>query len=143
MIHGDLCFSNVLFDLRTGMCRFIDPRGSFGRPGHFGDQRYDISKIHHSVVGFYDHLVAGLFNLEGSEGNYELEISSTPLQREVAERYRGLILSSFDESEVDLITGLIFLGLAPLHPESVDRQTAFLLQGTEFVMRGLSGLGAL
>ena len=143
MIHGDLCFSNVLFDLRTGMCRFIDPRGSFGQPGHLGDQRYDISKIHHSVIGLYDHLVAGLFNLGGSEGNYELEISSTPLQRAIAERYREIVLSSFDESEVDLITGLIFLGLAPLHPESVDRQTAFLLQGTEFVTRGLLGLGAL
>lgn len=142
MIHGDLCFSNVLFDLRSGLCKFIDPRGSFGRESHRGDQRYDVSKIHHSVIGLYDHLVAGLFNVEGSDGDFELEISVTPLQQRVAASYRELVLSAFEKSEVDLITGLIFLGLAPLHPESESRQLAFLLQGIEFVTAGLEGLGA-
>lgn len=142
MVHGDLCFSNVLFDLRSGLCKLIDPRGSFGRECHRGDQRYDVSKIHHSVIGLYDHLVAGLFNLEGSDGDFEFEISVTPLQRRVAVSYRELVLAAFEESEVDLITGLIFLGLAPLHPESEARQLAFMLRGIEFVTAGLRGLGA-
>ena len=32
IIHGDLCFSNILFDLPNQIVRLIDPRGRFGRP---------------------------------------------------------------------------------------------------------------
>ena len=34
--------------------KFIDPRGSFCEPGIFGDLRYDIAKLYHSVYGKYE-----------------------------------------------------------------------------------------
>ena len=34
--HGDPCFSNVLFDKRTGLLKLIDPRGASERRTAFG-----------------------------------------------------------------------------------------------------------
>ena len=142
-IHGDLCFSNILHDPRSGIIRFLDPRGSFGRRGHFGDQRYDIAKLHHSMVGKYDHLVSGQFDLKANDRVYDLEIGETSFQRKVVEIYRNTVLNEYPESEIDLITGLIFLGLSPLHVESEPRQVAFMLQGIVLAEKGLDGLGVL
>lgn len=65
-LHGDFCFSNILFDFRAGRVKTIDPRATDanGRPSRFGDLRYDIGKLAHSVLGLYDHIVAGHFALE-------------------------------------------------------------------------------
>ena len=68
-LHGDFCFSNILFDFRAGRIKTIDPRGTdaSGHPSRFGDLRYDIGKLAHSVLGLYDHIVAGHFVLEEEE----------------------------------------------------------------------------
>jgi hypothetical protein len=52
-LHGDFCFSNILFDFRAGRVKTIDPRGTdaLGRPSRFGDLRYDLAKLAHSVLG--------------------------------------------------------------------------------------------
>lgn len=133
IIHGDFCFSNILYDVRTNVCKLIDPRGSFGNSGIYGDQRYDVAKLHHSVVGLYDHLVAGLFELKHESDEFELVIPTTNLQREATEAYARTILPHYPSREVGLITGLMFLGLPPLHPESSDRQLAFLIRGTQLI----------
>jgi len=54
MIHGDCCFSNILYGADRNIIRFIDPRGSFGKVGIFGDIRYDVAKLQHSVDGLYE-----------------------------------------------------------------------------------------
>lgn len=138
MIHGDLCFSNILYDIRTGVCKLLDPRGSFGSPGLFGDQRYDVAKLHHSVVGKYDHLVAGLFSMDLSDPHaLVLTIPQTSLHADVEAFYRKHVLSGYDELEIELITGLVMVGLPPLHTESVDRQIALYLRGLAMVNRAL------
>ena len=64
IMHGDFCFSNILFDLNNLIIKLIDPRGSFGVPSIFGDPRYDVAKLRHSAVGLYDFIVSGFFLLE-------------------------------------------------------------------------------
>ncbi len=68
VIHGDLCFSNILFDINNLIVKVIDPRGSFGEKGVYGDPRYDLAKLRHSIHGLYDYIVMDLFHIEG-EGN--------------------------------------------------------------------------
>ncbi len=55
-MHGDLCFSNILFDTCSDCIKLIDPRASISRdePRLVGDLRYDLSKLAHSVLGLYD-----------------------------------------------------------------------------------------
>ena len=73
--HGDLCFSNILFDTRVESIKCIDPRGITpkGEYSIYGDRRYDLAKLYHSVVGLYDFIIAGRYSLDLNETTIELE----------------------------------------------------------------------
>ena len=62
IIHGDFCFSNILFDRKNTSIRLIDPRGSFGEFDIYGDPNYDLCKLSHSIEGDYDFFINGLFD---------------------------------------------------------------------------------
>jgi hypothetical protein len=137
VIHGDLCLSNIL---RSGdSITLIDPRGRFGSAGIYGDLRYDIAKLHHSVVGGYDHLVAGQFCFDIASAGINFELQFTRRQLAIADLYRDNILCDWSADEIELISGLIFAGLAPLHREAPARQMAFLLRATQLLSSVLDG----
>jgi len=73
VIHGDMCFANILYDRLTNLFKFIDPRGSFGTAGIYGDPRYDVAKLMHSVDGGYDFLIHEMFNIQETSGHITLE----------------------------------------------------------------------
>ena len=78
IIHGDPCFSNILYDPRNGIVRMLDPRGRFGSHDIYGDPRYDWCKLNHSIEGDYDFLVNGLFHFERQGGNTVLRANLSP-----------------------------------------------------------------
>ena len=137
VIHGDLCLSNIL---RTGdSVTLIDPRGRFGDVGIGGDLRYDIAKLHHSVVGGYDHMVAGRFSFDIGPTGVDFEVQFSGRQQEIADLYRDRILRDWSVEEIELISGLILAGLAPLHRDAPARQIAFLLRATQMLSSVLDG----
>ena len=78
IIHGDYCFSNILFDSSNYCFKLIDPRGRLNaEPTIYGDPRYDIAKLRHSVVGLYDFIVHGLFKLNENKTGFEYEIKTS------------------------------------------------------------------
>ena len=64
IIHGDLCFTNMLIDDNYSFIKLIDPRGKFGAFDIYGDQRYDLAKLFHSVDGKYDYIIKNMFDLK-------------------------------------------------------------------------------
>lgn len=128
LIHGDLCFSNILFDTRMRLAKLIDPRGSFGKPGIYGDPRYDLAKILHSTEGKYDLVKSNQFFaiVEGDSINYSLY--TKPIQETAAKFFREVLSGSFKDefNEASLIESLLFASLISLHNESLHHQIAFL-----------------
>ncbi|NDG04263.1 MAG: hypothetical protein EB121_02760, partial [Alphaproteobacteria bacterium] len=59
--HGDFFFGNIFYDVRAERVQVIDPRGFMeaGPPTFYGDARYDLAKLAHSVIGQYDRILAG------------------------------------------------------------------------------------
>eukprot|EP01034_Spumella_vulgaris_P006135 gene6135-biopygen5401 len=53
VMHGDLCFSNILFDTRSDCIKLIDPRGLNFRdePRLVGDLRYDLRTHQFALAG--------------------------------------------------------------------------------------------
>lgn len=75
IIHGDYCFSNILFDSSNYIFRLVDPRGRLDADATiYGDPRYDIAKLRHSVVGLYDFIVQGLFKINETCNNFQYKI---------------------------------------------------------------------
>lgn len=132
--HGDFFFGNILFDFRAGRIKVIDPRGGDTDDENmiYGDHRYDIAKLAHSIVGGYDVILAGRCTLiEKSIGSYEFSRNYSPIQSGVVDLFRNI---EFDgvrvwNREIAAMTALLFLTMLPLHSEDTLRQDMFMCNG--------------
>jgi dTDP-glucose pyrophosphorylase len=134
IIHGDYCFSNILYDLNTQVVRLIDPRGSFGTQKLFGDPRYDIAKLRHSVVGRYDFILADLFKVDENKGEYTFDVVTPAIYKQLTNYFDNLIHQfGYQPLEIKLIEGLLFISMVPLHRDNPKRQLAMYLTGIQIL----------
>lgn len=135
IIHGDYCFSNILFDSNNYTFKLIDPRGRLNADATiYGDPRYDIAKLRHSIVGLYDFIVQGLFKLSENENGYEYKILTSneyKILEEIFDRYTTE--NNFEIKEIKFIEGLLFLSMIPLHKDNFERQKMFYLKAIELL----------
>ncbi len=124
IVHGDMCLSNILYDLRSRICKLIDPRGSFGVAGIYGDPRYDVAKLYHSIYGLYDFITNDLFHVSIDGTRIDLTIRSRPQHRQIQERFEKVFFADFDRREILLITALLFASMPALHYDAPRRQMA-------------------
>lgn len=131
--HGDMCFGNVLFDVRHALLKLIDPRGSFGRHALHGDVYYDLAKLSHSVLGWYDFIIFNQFHVsDDGNGRYHLSFRARDHHRTIGEIFRKHIAQNgYDLSRVRLIESTLFLSMLPLHRSNPRHQIAMLLRGLE------------
>lgn len=133
VIHGDFCLSNILYDLNNQIVRLIDPRGSFGVKGIYGDPRYDIAKLRHSLNGAYDFIVSDLFSLESeSFGYFNSEICTTELHEELSTFFDNMLQESgYEIRHIIAIEALLFLSMIPLHKDKPKRQIMMYLRAIQ------------
>lgn len=131
LIHGDFCFSNILYDARADLVRVLDPRGidSAGQFTPYGDRRYDLAKLHHSVVGRYDHILAGYYRLT-RQGPLDvaLDLPNSPQLRATEAEFlrRPFADLTAKAAAAPAICVLLFLSMLPLHADDPARQDALL-----------------
>lgn len=141
IIHGDLCFSNIMVDSNLSFIKVIDPRGKFGAYDIYGDQRYELAKLFHSLDGKYDFIIKDLFRLEADRENAVIDFELLDRNREY--KLYDLFLDVFseeigdDREKIELIESLLFLSMIPLHGESAEHQYAMLATGLEILDRVL------
>ncbi|MDY7092263.1 MAG: hypothetical protein SX243_04740 [Acidobacteriota bacterium] len=133
VMHGDLCLSNILYDLRSGIVKLLDPRGSFDAPGIYGDPRYDLAKLYHSVYGLYDFIVNDLFTVRVEGDRISLDIRSRPEHEEIRQRFEKVFFARFPREQVLFITALLFLSMPALHYDAPRRQLAMVVRGLELL----------
>lgn len=129
IIHGDIAFSNILFSPRSLNFKLIDARGNFGIDTIYGDYRYDLAKLRHCYHGRYDDIINDLFEVTEDENiNYIF--------------YKENKYKMFDElfvenninlNDIELIEGLLFISMIPLHSDYADRQLVFFCQGLKIL----------
>jgi hypothetical protein len=133
VIHGDLCLSNILYDRRNSFVRVIDPRGEFGDVGIFGDMRYDLAKLSHSLEGDYDFMVNGMFESQWTPGGFRYQPQLDERHRVVKKLFHNWFTSEYGDAylQIKLIESLLFLSMVPLHADRFAAQEAFLARGLE------------
>lgn len=134
VIHGDLCFANILLDDTLNFMRLIDPRGKFGVFDIYGDVRYELAKIFHTLEGGYDFIIEDLFDVavKGSSITYAIHAEKPNIFRLFCEVFREKI---GDMRAIRLIEATLFLGMVPLHSDYVERQYVMLARGIELFCR--------
>ncbi|MFV0499617.1 MAG: hypothetical protein ACK5NF_06275 [Bacilli bacterium] len=137
IIHGDYFFANILYDPNMNFIRLIDPRGDFGGYGIYGDTRYDLAKLSHSLNGKYDFIVSDEFTLEstGKEINYSINSSTRH------DKIKDLFYSKLGDQaqEIQLIESLLFLSMVPLHSDYPSRQKVMISKGLELFTPFIKG----
>jgi len=136
IMHGDFCFNNILYDLNSGILRLIDARGSFGNScvGIYGDFKYDLAKLTHSVIGGYDFIVNGSFRLSADRNCFTYAINVRDTVGYLADRNRELIRRfGFKESDMLFLIGLLFVSMCPIHQDAPRRQAVMYLHGIKYL----------
>lgn len=129
IIHGDICFSNVIYLPEVSTFKLLDPRGNFGVDTIYGDARYDIAKARHCYHGLYDYITQGLYDLkEISTNTFEYSFLTSNIINpnifdEIIKKY------GYDINDIELIEGLLFISMIPLHADDPKAQIMYYLTG--------------
>ncbi|NQD72905.1 hypothetical protein [Pseudomonas sp. CM27] len=128
ILHGDLCFSNMLYDSRADMLKLIDPRAiDFNEQFTlYGDVAYDIAKANHSIIGLYDFIIAGAFSAQQiGDLNFVFEIfKDDRIDRLQSDYLDEQLLPNTYAADYMPLTILLFLSMLPLHADNEHRQLA-------------------
>lgn len=125
--HGDLCFSNILYQKDAGIIKFIDPKGALAEEELYMDECYDLAKLSHSVCGAYDFFNTGLYEITFGT-NLELVLNiDRKAERDIAIfaarlKDRGIALE-----EIRLYEASLFLSMLPLHMDNPRKVLGFVL----------------
>lgn len=98
-VHGDLNFSNVLYSMRTGFFKLLDPSPRY-------DARYDAGKL--LMSPYWNAIIHGLYEFDGDE------VKLWPQRDEEIAALRELLESHF--TMLPVIVPYLLLSCAPLHP---------------------------
>lgn len=133
-IHGDLCFSNILYGINPItndlILKMIDPRGVFGETKYFGDPYYDLAKISHSCSGGYEYFIYDQFKVEIEKNNFSLMFNNEASKNKINDKFVKLSNQyKFDYQKIRLIEGCIFIGMCARHYDSLERQKAMFITG--------------
>lgn len=130
VVHGDLCFSNILYDFRTDNIKTIDPRG-IDLKGEFtiyGNTYYDIAKLSHSILGLYDWIIAEYYEVEINQHEIQFSLDTPNSVKGIQQLFLSLINDKFQLQSNALYAMQIhlFLSMLPLHSDDVKRQQALM-----------------
>ena len=131
IIHGDMCFSNILFNEVDNTFKLVDPRGSFGLKGVFGDTNYDYAKILHSIDGLYESIIYDDFELSSGFNLKFKTINEVKRDALLAIVHTLFPLASLDT--VKTIEGTLFIGMCARHYDNIQRQIAMYLTGVRIL----------
>ena len=113
-IHGDLCYSNILYNKKDNQFILIDPRGYLDDLNGFqmqGPVNYDLYKIGHSFICAYDQII------------FNQSLFDVDIMRDRFSWFCKLTNISSEEMKYGLLQ--LFLSMIPLHSNRIDRQNKF------------------
>lgn len=127
--HGDPCFSNILYDQQRYLLKLIDPKGAVTEDELWTHPLYDVCKISHSVLGDYDFMNNGLYDVRlGDTNDLALHVNHSnqaALKPVFLEAVRAL---KFDYKAMRLGEASLFLSMLPLHIDHPNKVLAFMLR---------------
>lgn len=125
--HGDLCFSNMLYNRDADLLKLIDPKGAEQEEQLWTDPYYDVAKLSHSVCGLYDFFNSGQYQVTLDERlRFQVEINFDN------SRYKELFQkhaegNGYSYLLVRLYEASLFLSMLPLHMDNPRKVFGFIL----------------
>lgn len=119
LIHGDFILDNLLTTAPKSFIG-IDWRQGFGDLTTHGDVYYDLAKLKHSLTMNHQLLLNEHFELSHQRDGLKVEIFRKSILLECEKILEDWIeKNGFDYRQVEVITPLIWINMAPLHPQKM------------------------
>jgi hypothetical protein len=126
--HGDLCFSNILYDQRIRLFKLIDPKGASSLEAAYTDPLYDYAKLSHSILGGYDFIVNDLYEVAvGRDLTLRRHTADGDFEPFAASFVEALESRELDVARIRLYEASLFLSMLPLHRDRPRDLLAFVL----------------
>lgn len=131
--HGDLCFSNMLFNKETSLLKLIDPKGALEEKDLWTNPYYDIAKLSHSICGRYDFFNNGLHHITlNNDLKFSLDIDFDNTEyKKLFQKY--VTKNGFDYLAVRIYEASLFLSMLPLHIDNPQKVFGFILNAIEIL----------
>jgi hypothetical protein len=117
--HGDLCFSNILWNPQTRSLILIDPRGYEAGGEGWGPPAYDVAKLAQSAIRGGDYII-NRCERHMREFNSQSKIFADWVREQ-----------PHDPRLIDALTASLLLSLLPLHLDSPESLPEFILRAAE------------
>ena len=125
--HGDLCFSNILYNHDVNLLKLIDPKGAETEDELYMNPYYDIAKLSHSICGSYDY-----FNSDQYEISMDPDMRLKLTVDSDNDRYIKIFNKYLNENGIDprlirIYETSLFLSMLPLHMDREKKVLGFVL----------------
>lgn len=127
LMHGDFCFSNILYNTNTSKLVMIDPRGQL-----FGNHYYEIAKLSHSILYDYDIIDTELY-IKNNSGDIKLYDNGKLKLKEIFKEWLASRYTAEEIYFIELLTASLFISMIPLHSHNSNNQQLFYLKFKEIV----------
>ncbi|MCR5000479.1 MAG: aminoglycoside phosphotransferase family protein, partial [Lachnospiraceae bacterium] len=125
--HGDLCFSNILYNHDARLLKLIDPKGAMDEDGLYMDPYYDLAKLSHSICGSYDYFNSDQYEITvGPDMKLSLKVDSDN-EKYIKIFNEYLIKAGADPKLIRLYEASLFLSMLPLHIDRKKKVLGFIL----------------
>ena len=129
--HGDPCLSNILYDSQRNLLIFIDPKGAQNENQLWTHPLYDLCKISHSIIGDYDFINNGLYEIKFLDNN-NVKLIFKKNNQDILKKYfiDKLNNSNYDFKTIRLGEISLFLSMLPLHIDVPNKALAFIINSS-------------
>lgn len=135
-IHGDLNFSNILYNKQTDKFLFIDWRQDFAGQISFGDLYYDLAKLYAGITMNFNHIIKKQYKYVENGNNVSLSFKKWKYHDDYLKIFHEFVSSKgLDLKKIQILSGLTYLNMAPLHPEPINR--ILIIFGMLMISKGL------
>lgn len=125
--HGDLCFSNVLYDKSSDFMIFIDPKDFSSSNEMWINPYYDVAKLSHSICGKYDFFNNKEYNILTNK-DLKMDVSIGFNNTQYIELFKKHLLNNgYDYNAVRVFEVSLFLSMLPLHIDDENKILGFIL----------------
>jgi len=120
IFHGDLHFDNILMT-NSGKFLILDWRQDFSGIIEYGDMYYDLAKLNGGMIVDYKSIKDNKFTFKNNKEGIVIEHDITNNLINSKNIFTNYLNSEkLDITKINILTGLIFLNMSPMHNEPFD-----------------------
>ena len=113
--HGDLQYDNIIYTPKKQF-KLLDWRQDFAGNIEYGDLYYDLAKLNGGLYVSYKKIKSDQFEYEGNLDDCIISVSNENFLKSSKNILDDFIIkNNYDIKKIEIITGLIFLNMSPMH----------------------------